>query len=191
MPSQLPGSSLMMPTLVFQVVQFTSSTLRGDGAAGSWWSTAPQSQRPRRPGRGDTAGKRRARRGLPLVFAFAKRIHAKSSQSCRTLLDLMDCPHQAPLSMGILQARILERVAPPSSGRSSRPRGQTRVSGVSCLGRQEACHTNQLAASAAAKSLQSRPTLCDPIDGSPPGSPVPGILQARTLEWVAISFSNA
>ena len=43
----------------------------------------------------------------------------------------------------------------------------------------------------AAKSLQSCPTLCDPIDGSPPASPVPGILQARTLEWVAISFSNA
>ena len=45
-------------------------------------------------------------------------------------------------------------------------------------------------AAAAAKSLQSCPTLCDPIDGSPPGSPVLGILQARTLEWVAISFSN-
>ena len=44
---------------------------------------------------------------------------------------------------------------------------------------------------AAAKSLQACPTLCDPIDGSPPGSPVPGILQARTLEWVAVSFSNA
>ena len=44
---------------------------------------------------------------------------------------------------------------------------------------------------AAAKSPQSCPTLCDPIDGSPPGSPVPGILQARILEWVAISFSNA
>jgi len=48
-----------------------------------------------------------------------------------------------------------------------------------------------IAAAAAAKSLQSCPTLCDPIDGSPSGSPVPGILQARTLEWVAISFSNA
>ena len=46
-------------------------------------------------------------------------------------------------------------------------------------------------AAAAAKSLQSCLTLCDPIDGSPPGSPVPGILQARSLEWVAISFSNA
>ena len=47
------------------------------------------------------------------------------------------------------------------------------------------------AAAAAAKSLQSCPTLCNPTDGSPPGSSVPGILQARTLEWVAISFSNA
>ena len=47
------------------------------------------------------------------------------------------------------------------------------------------------AAAAAAKSLQSCPTLCDPIDGSPPGSPIPGILQARTLQWVAISFSYA
>ena len=45
-------------------------------------------------------------------------------------------------------------------------------------------------AAAAAKSLQSCPTLCDPVDGSPPGSRVPGILQARTLKWVAISFSN-
>ena len=48
-----------------------------------------------------------------------------------------------------------------------------------------------LAAAAAAKSLQSCPTLCDPVDGSPPGSPILGILQARTLEWVASSFSNA
>ena len=49
---------------------------------------------------------------------------------------------------------------------------------------------NMKYAAAAAKSLQSCPTLCDPTDGSPPGSPIPGILQARTLEWVAISFSN-
>ena len=48
-----------------------------------------------------------------------------------------------------------------------------------------------ITAAAAAKSLQSCPTLCDPIDGSPPGSSVPGILQARILEWVAISFSTA
>ena len=51
--------------------------------------------------------------------------------------------------------------------------------------------SSEYAAAAAAKSLQSCPTLCDPTDGSPPGSPVPGILQTRTLEWVAISFSNA
>ena len=50
---------------------------------------------------------------------------------------------------------------------------------------------SSIATAAAAKLLQSCPTLCDPIDGSPPGSPVPGFLQARTLEWVAISFSNA
>ena len=53
----------------------------------------------------------------------------------------------------------------------------------------DTCHFG--AAAAAAKSPQSCSTLCDPIDGSPPGSAVPGILQARTLEWVAISFSNA
>ena len=53
------------------------------------------------------------------------------------------------------------------------------------------CESTITAAAAAAKLLQSRPTLCDPIDGSPPGSAVPGILQARTQEWVAISFSNA
>ena len=52
-------------------------------------------------------------------------------------------------------------------------------------------NTKQAFQIVAAKSLQSCPTLCDPIDSSPPGSPVPGILQARTLEWVAISFSNA
>ena len=50
---------------------------------------------------------------------------------------------------------------------------------------------SKAAAAAAAKLLQSCPTLCDPIDGSPPGSPVPGTLQTRTLEWGAVSFSNA
>ena len=57
--------------------------------------------------------------------------------------------------------------------------------------RQPSNSSRSLAAAAAAKSLQSCLTLCDPIDGSPTGSPVPGILQARTLEWVAISFSSA
>ena len=58
-------------------------------------------------------------------------------------------------------------------------------------GNAKECSNYHTAATAAAKLLQSCPTLCDPTDGSPPGSPVPGILQARTLEWVAISFSNA
>ena len=53
------------------------------------------------------------------------------------------------------------------------------------------CYFRPLELAAAAKSLQSCPTLCDPIDDSPPCSPIPGILQARTLEWVTISFSNA
>ena len=61
--------------------------------------------------------------------------------------------------------------------------GQRSLAGHSPWGRKEW--------DTAAKSLQSCPTLCDPIDGSPPGSPVPGILPARTLEWVAICFSNA
>ena len=68
------------------------------------------------------------------------------------------------------------------------PHSQCRGAWVGSLVRELIPHA---AAAAAAKSLQPCPTLCDPIDGSPPGSPVPGILQARTLEWVAISFSNA
>ena len=83
---------------------------------------------------------------------------------------------QAPVSMGILQARILEWVAICFSRGFSQPRDWSQVSRI---------------AAASAKSLQSCPTLCDPIDSNPPGYPVPGILQARTLEWVAISFSNA
>ena len=69
-----------------------------------------------------------------------------------------------------------------------------RINGNSGLWHQLSSFTDlkaSIAAAAAAKSLQSCLILCDPIDGSPPGSPVPGILQARTLEWVAVSFSNA
>ena len=107
---------------------------------------------------------------------------------------------------GIFQARMLEWVAIPFSRESSRPRDPTPVSCNSCIARQILCacmcmyiytHTFVNIYASAAKLLQSCPTLCDPIDSSPPGSPVPGIplpvlgLQARTLEWVAISFSNA
>ena len=97
-------------------------------------------------------------------------------QLCLTLCDPMDCSLPGSSIHGICQARntkvgchfLLQGIFPT----------------------QESNPVSHIAA-AAAKSLQSCPTLCDPIDGSPPGSAVPGILQARTLEWVAISFSNA
>ena len=129
----------------------------------------------------------------------------------------MDC---SPLSFsvhGIFQARTLEWVAISFFRGSSQPRDRTHVSCISCTSRQILYHCAFLvcllinlillalnlhssvfpiwwvsaAAAAAAKSLQLCLTLCDPIDGSPLGSSVPGILQARILEWVAISFSNA
>ena len=71
---------------------------------------------------------------------------------------------------------------------------QRSLAGSSTLGRKESGMTERFftfSSAAAAKSLQSCPTLCDPIDGSPPGSTFPGLLQARTLGWVAISFSIA
>ena len=104
--------------------------------------------------------------------------------------------------MGILQARILEWVSVPSSRGSSRSRDQTQVlliahtvknpptmqeTPVRFLGQEDLFEKGK---ADAAKSLQSCPTLCDPVDGLLPGSSVPGILQARTLEWVAISFSS-
>ena len=95
---------------------------------------------------------------------------------------------------GISQARILKWVAISFSRGSFWPRNRTHIS---FIGRQILYYwaTRETwviwYAAAAAKLLQSCPSLCDPIDGSPPGSPIPGILQARTLEWVAISFSSA
>ena len=107
----------------------------------------------------------------------------------------MDCSLSGSSIHGVFQARVLEWIAISFSKGSSRPRNRTRVSRIA--GR---CFTVWATkdrmylvflACLLAKSLQSCPILCDPIDGSPSGSPVPGILQARTLEWVAISFSNA
>ena len=109
---------------------------------------------------------------------------AKSLQSCLTLRDPIDgSPPGSPIP-GILQARILECIAISSSKGSSKPRDGTSVSYGSCM-------AGGFFTAAAAKSLQSCLTLCNPIDGSPPGSPAPGFLQARTLEWVAVSFSSA
>ena len=104
------------------------------------------------------------------------------------LCDPMDCSSPGSSVHEILQARILEWVAFPFFRGSSPPRDSNQVSHIA--GRFFTFRATREAAGAA-KSLQSCPTLCDPIDGSPPGSPVLGILQARTLEWVAISFSSA
>ena len=120
----------------------------------------------------------------------------------------MGCSPPGSSIHGILQARILEWAAVPFSRGSSQHRDWTQVSGTAgrfftVWATMEAwapwnhyCSicvwwAYPAAATAAAKSLQSCPTLCDPIDGSTLGSAIPGILQARTLEWVAISFSNA
>jgi len=110
--------------------------------------------------------------------------------------------HQAPLSME-LSKQEFERALPfpppgcrPDSGiKPGSPVSPARQAGSlpaePFYQHYASYFKHAAAAAAAAKSLQSCPTLCDPIDGRPPGPAVPGILQARTLEWVAISFSNA
>ena len=108
----------------------------------------------------------------PIIPLYSAAAAAKSLQSCLTLCDPMDCSLPGSSVHGIFQARVLEWVALAFSLEVAR-------------------HTLNLSiATATAKSLQLCLTLCDPMDDSPPGSPVPGILQARILEWVAISFSN-
>ena len=105
----------------------------------------------------------------------------------------MDCSPPGSSVHGILQARILERVAISFSRGSFQPRiepGSPVLQADSFLSEPPG-KPHIVAAAAAAKSLQSCPTLCETIDGSPPGSPAPGTLQARTLEWGAISSSNA
>ena len=108
----------------------------------------------------------------------------------------VDCSPPGSSVHGILQARIMEWVGMRSSRESFWPRDRNYSCCDSCIA--GGFFIAELpgnpwywsATAAAAKPLQSCPTLCDPIDGSPPGSPVPGILQARTLEWVAIAFSD-
>ena len=117
------------------------------------------------------------------------------TQSCLTLCDPMDCSSPGSSVRGISQAKILESVAFPSPGDLPNPgikQGSSALQADSLWSEPpgKPLHV-AAAAAAAAKSLQSCPTLCDPIDGSPTGSPVPGILQARIPEWVAISFPNA
>ena len=118
-----------------------------------------------------------------------------AAQACPTLRDPTDCSqrYRRPCPWGS-PGKNTGGGCHASSRGSSQPRDQVQVF---CT--EAECFTlwaireaqDAVAAAAAAKLLQSCPTLCDPIDGNPPGSPIPGILQARTLGWVAISFSSA
>ena len=97
--------------------------------------------------------------------------------------------HQTPLSMGFPRQEYWSGLPCPPLG--DLPNPGIRPTSPALAGRLPMSHQGGFAAATAAKSLQSYPTLCNPTDGSPLGSSVPGILQARILEWVAISFSNA
>ena len=116
-----------------------------------------------------------------------------AAKSCQLFCDPMNCIPPGSSVHCIFQARILEWVAISFSRESFLPRDQTCVSYIGrwILYSEPLGKAWTQAATAAAKLLQFCLTLCDSIDGSPPGSPVPGILQAGTLEWVAISFSNS
>ena len=129
---------------------------------------------------------------LFLFVSAAAAAAAKSLQSCPTLCNRTDgSPLGSPIP-GILQARILEWVAILLQGifltQGSNPSVLHWQAGSLPLAPPGKPH---IYTATATKSLQSCPTLCDPRDGSPPGSPIPGILKARTLEWAAISISNA
>ena len=100
-------------------------------------------------------------------------------------------PHQTPLSMGFSRQEYWSGLPCPPPGDLPNPEIKPRSPALQVDSLQSEPPGKPKMEAAAAKLLQSCPTLCDPIDGSPPGSAVPGILQARTPEWVAISFSNA
>ena len=110
--------------------------------------------------------------------------HVKSLSRVRLFVTPWAVAYKAPLSMEFSRQEYWSGLPFPSPG-------DLPNSGIEPGSPTLQATREPLKAAAAAKSLQSCPTLCDPLDGSPPGSPVPGILQARTLEWVAISFSNA
>ena len=111
-----------------------------------------------------------------LLQCMKVKSQSEVAQSCSTLRDLMDCSLPGSSIHGIVQVRVLEWGAIAFS--------EDNIYKV--LINTLSCGSVQFSSVA-----QSCPTLCDPIDGRPPGSPIPGILQARILEWVAISFSNA
>ena len=132
------------------------------------------------------------------------------AQACLTLCDPVDCSPPGSSVRGILQARILQWVAIPFSRESAQPRDRSQVSCIAggfftILATGEIHNTVYTVCIAplftwsfslkssevkSSEVAQSCLTLCDPVDCSPPGSSIPGILQARILEWVAISFSR-
>ena len=126
----------------------------------------------------------------PKVLLFKnthKDIVVKSLSRVRLFVTPWTVAHQIPPSMKFSRQEYWSGLPFPSPG--DLPNPGIKPEYPHC--RQTLyCLSHIIAAAAAAKSLQLCPTLCNPIDGSPPGSAVPGILQARTLEWVAISFSN-
>ena len=151
---------------------------------------APRGRSPALPDLGDRQGAPSPERAAPYA-----RENPKTPLCPRTEESLPDCAAPGRLAEGPEgQTEIQSSVHSSSrafwSGNASTWRG--RHKGGHHRARRHLClHRLGILAAAAAKSLQSCLTLCDPRDSSPPGSPVPGILQARTLEWVAISFSNA
>ena len=118
------------------------------------------------------------------------------AKSCLTLCNRMDCGllgasvhGDSPVkNTGVGCHALLQRIFPTQGSNQGLPHCRWIFY---CVSHQGSPRRPAAAAATAAKLLQLCPTLCDPIDGSPPGSPIPGILQARTLEWVAIAFSNA
>ena len=123
--------------------------------------------------------------GVPLPSPTQPlRLRSASDSKCKGILWQQGYPH------GLKEVFSEDLTTSFHNSPTSRlARSDTR--GVTVSEMKSAKGMAKMIGAAAAKSLQSCPTLCDPIYGSPPGFPVPGILQARTLEWVAISFSNA
>ena len=122
-----------------------------------------------------------------LLQCMKVKSESEVAQSCPTVATPWTAAYQAPPSIGFSRQEYWRGLPLPSPELMINILNSERWK-ISMPKNLNEIHT---AAAAAAKSLHSFPTLCDPIDGSPPGSPVPGILQARTLEWVAISLSDA
>ena len=110
------------------------------------------------------------------------------TQSCLAVCDPMDCGSSVP---GFFRQDSWHVLPLPPPGDLPDPGIKLAFPELQVLYLLSHAGSRMCLAAAAAKSLQSRPILCDPTDGGPPGFPVPGILQARTLEWGAMSFSNA